>query len=347
MPRNKYIFLILSLWVLLTSIHLLVLSYILHIESPTALFDSVLGNTSFMAFGIGLWFQIKGMPSQKKDRNKLVVNHLITGLALVGLWLVVNYYVLSTLYESDTDYVSLLKQSLGIRAIYGLLLYTMLSLAMHLIHAFQQQKEHENREAELQRIVKESELNLLKSQINPHFLFNSLNSIAALTLSNQQKAHEMIIELSDFMRFTIRNNEQEMHTLQSEIANIRRYLTIEKIRFGERLQTKENLDEGCMNCQIPNMMLQPLFENAIKHGVTESTTPIIISFDCKIDGNMLTVGISNNYQSGVTSVKGKGFGLKNIQRRLEILYRRNDLLKISKTSDTFHVDLFIPQNIIN
>ncbi len=343
MPKNKYVFLISAVWVLLTSIHLLVLIYILNIEIPTAVADAVLGNTSFMAFAIGIWFQIKGLSSVNGDRNKLIINHLITGISIVTLWIVVNYYILSYSFANDDRYVMVLKQSLGIRAIYGLLLYAMVSLAMHLINAFQVQREHENREAELQRIVKESELNLLKSQINPHFLFNSLNSIAALTLSNQLKAHEMIIELSDFMRFTIRNNEQEMHTIKAEIENIRRYLTIERIRFGERLAIHENLQEACMNSQIPNMMLQPLFENAIKHGVTESTAPIIINFRCSLEGNTLIIGISNNFQQGASATKGKGLGLKNIQRRLEILYKRNDLLKITKTTDNFQVELQIPQ----
>lgn len=344
MPKNKYIFLISAGWVLLTSIHLLVLSIVLELDSVKALADSVLGNTSFAAFAIGIWFQIKGMSSAKGDRNKLIINHIITGISIVALWIVVNYYTLSYSFENDARYVRVLKQSLGIRAIYGLLLYAMVSLAMHLINAFQEQREHEKREAELQRIVKESELNLLKSQINPHFLFNSLNSIAALTLSNQLKAHEMIIELSDFMRFTIRNNEQEMHTLKTEIENIRRYLSIEKIRFGERLALVENMQDACMSCQIPNMMLQPLFENAIKHGVTESTDPIVINFSCRLEGNTLIIGIANNFNKGTASTKGKGLGLKNIQRRLEILYKRTDLLRISKTADNFQVDLHIPQN---
>lgn len=347
MPKNKYVFLITAMWVLLTSIHLLVLIYILNIEIPTALADALLGNTSFMAFGIGIWFQIKGISTAKTNRNNLIINHLITGISIVTLWLVVNYYTLSYSFANDDRYIMVLKQSLGIRAIYGFLLYAMVSLAMHLINAFQVQREHENREAELQRIVKESELNLLKSQINPHFLFNSLNSIAALTLSNQLKAHEMIIELSDFMRFTIRNNEQEMHTLKAEIENIRRYLSIEKIRFGERLATVESIQEACTNCQIPNMMLQPLFENAIKHGVTESSSPIIIRFECALMGSTLLIAISNNYHDGFTATKGKGLGLKNIQRRLEILYKRNDLLIITKTSDNFKVDLQIPQNTLN
>jgi sensor histidine kinase YesM len=134
-----------------------------------------------------------------------------------------------------------------------------------------------------------------------------------------------------------------MHTIKAEIENIRRYLTIERIRFGERLAIHENLHEACMNSQIPNMMLQPLFENAIKHGVTESTAPIIINFRCSLEGNTLIIGISNNFQQGASATKGKGLGLKNIQRRLEILYKRNDLLKITKTTDNFQVELQIPQ----
>ena len=152
-------------------------------------------------------------------------------------------------------------------------------------------------ESELQSLVKEAELNALKSQINPHFLFNSLNSISSLTITNPDKAQEMVIKLSDFLRYSLSHDKNEKASLQQEFENLQRYLDIEKIRFGKRLNFIEKIPEKCINFEIPNMILQPLIENSIKHGVYNSTEEVFVELSCKELNDYVIIEITNDYDS--------------------------------------------------
>ena len=195
----------------------------------------------------------------------------------------------------------------------------------------------------MQELLKEAELNFLKAQINPHFLFNSLNSVSALTLSEPAKAQDMIIKLSDFLRYVISQNENKLSPLSKELENIQRYLEIEKIRFGDKLSFIFNVDEASMGFLIPVLILQPLYENAIKHGVYESIDPITIRTDVQLEENYLLITINNNYELEPVQFKGAGIGIKNIKERLNLMYHNPGLLIVKKTESNFEVQLTIPQ----
>jgi LytS/YehU family sensor histidine kinase len=197
-------------------------------------------------------------------------------------------------------------------------------------------------EARLNELLKESELNMLRSQINPHFLFNSLNSISSLTISNPEKAREMLIKLSDFLRYSVSTNATGFTSLEKEMTNIQRYLEIEKVRFGDKLEFEFKLESNCKHHQIPAMLLQPLFENAIKHGVYESTEQVKIEMDCRFENGCLDIILVNDFEPGVRARKGAGVGLKNIRERLKLLYKSDTLLKTSVTGNKYAVILCLP-----
>jgi LytS/YehU family sensor histidine kinase len=203
------------------------------------------------------------------------------------------------------------------------------------------QKKLEN-EARLNEIVKDSELNLLKAQINPHFLFNSLNSVSSLTMSNPVKAQEMVIKLSDFLRYTISRDKEKLSTLNSELENTRRYLDIEQVRFGSRLEYEFRIDDRCLSLEMPVMILQPLFENAVKHGVYESTGKVTISTTGELFEGYMQIVITNNFEPGAPSKKGAGIGLKNIRERLKLIYRNEQLLETRVVGNLFGATLIIP-----
>ena len=198
-------------------------------------------------------------------------------------------------------------------------------------------------ETKLNLLVKESELNVLRSQLNPHFLFNSLNSISSLTISDPETARDMIIKLSEFLRYALRHSEREKTRFSDEIKNIELYLQIEKIRFGEKLIFEKEIGKGCEQGLIPNMILQPLFENAVKHGVYESTEPITIRMSCEGVARNMEIRIRNNFDSSQVSRKGAGIGLRNVRNRLMLIYGRDDLVQIHKSENEFEVKLQIPQ----
>src|SRR5205085_4260383 len=148
---------------------------------------------------------------------------------------------------------------------------------MSLLWFTQQNQEEENeRKLDMERLAREAELNKLRHQLQPHFLFNSLNSISALTGSQPEKARHMIQQLSDFLRGTLKKDEQQNTSFEEELQYLRLYLDIEKVRFGYRLQTKITYEEDTLQMQLPSMLLQPLVENAIKFGLYDTIGETLI-----------------------------------------------------------------------
>lgn len=189
---------------------------------------------------------------------------------------------------------------------------------------------------------KEAELFKLRQQLQPHFLYNSLNSVSALIMIQPDKAQEMIGKLSDFLRSSVRKEAGDRIPLEDEITYIRSYLAIESIRFGDRLQVHigEHTTEGQF---IPPFILQPILENAIKFSVYAHTGPVSIDVSLESSDNMLTLIITNPYDPDARPPGGTGFGLEGIRRRLYLLFSRSDLLETKQEDGRFTTILKIPQ----
>jgi LytS/YehU family sensor histidine kinase len=198
-------------------------------------------------------------------------------------------------------------------------------------------------EAALKTLMKETELNALKSQINPHFLFNSLNSISSLTMAKPEKAQEMIIKLSDFLRYSLQHKENQKTTLENELKHCLLYLEIEKVRFGKKLNFENKISPESFDKLLPSMLLQPLYENAIKYSVYESTEPTLITTESYFKDNFLVISIKNTFDPDALAKKGEGIGLKNVRTRLKLEYKRDDLMILNRKNDTYEVILNIPQ----
>ncbi|AEA42886.1 sensor histidine kinase [Fluviicola taffensis] len=196
---------------------------------------------------------------------------------------------------------------------------------------------------EQERALTKAELDNIHQQIQPHFLFNSLNSIAALTEINPQEANRMILLLSDFLRGTLRKDIQTLIPVSEEIDQIKRYLEIEKIRFGHRLKTDFQIDEACLETLVPPLLLQPVIENAIKFGLYGSTGEVTIYISVSCVNQNLLIEVRNPFDSDFIQEKtGKGFGLTSIKRRLTLLFNQNDLLITEKKDNLFITKIRIP-----
>jgi LytS/YehU family sensor histidine kinase len=152
----------------------------------------------------------------------------------------------------------------------------------------------------------------------------------------------MTINLSTFLRGTLSKNEKQKTKLSEELDNVRLYLKIERVRFEGKFELTEELSDECLNMEVPNMILQPLFENAIKHGVYESLNLVKINLSCKREGDYLKITVANNYDKDAAPRKGEGIGLKNIRNRLQLIYNQDNLLRVNKADGKFSVDIFIP-----
>jgi len=332
-----------GIWILVIFFHILLLMITEQISLVYAMTDGFISNFVYAAIGVGLWFPIIFTKSENNKVLSSLINHLSACVVTVLIWIGITYFALYSLFEGQVAYVDFLRKSLPWRAGIGVLYYGVIILVYYLMIFNTNIREKLVQEAELKSLVKESELNSLKSQINPHFLFNSLNSISSLTMFQPEKAQEMIIKLSEFLRYSISIKAEKLTSLQDEISNINRYLDIEKIRFGKRLAFDLQVTGPCMELKVPGMILQPLVENAVKYGVHESIDESRIEINCSCNSSALIVAIRNAYDPDFNVKKGEGIGLKNIRSRLRIIYTRDDLMQIRKDQSHYEVKILFPQ----
>lgn len=336
-----------GLWALIAGVHFSVFYFIYFFPIDVAIADSLIFNGLFCAAGISMWYIVRySIPDQKNSWN-VIFNHLSFLTLTLVVWNGLSYTILSAIFSKNKVYMDTLMISIPNKIITGIIFYIVIALVYYLFIYYIKIQEKVKVESRLREVLKETELNMLKSQINPHFLFNSLNSISSLTITNPEKARDMVIKLSDFLRYSVSNNATSFTTLENEMANIRRYLEIEKVRFGDKLLFSFNLEGTCRNHQIPVMLLQPLFENAIKHGVYESTEQVSIEMDCDYKEGFLEIVIVNDFDPNAHPRKGSGIGLNNIRERLRLLYKNDKLLRTKVEGTRFSVFLSLPNTETN
>jgi sensor histidine kinase YesM len=340
--NRNYLLSFFGIWVVIFAIHTVIIYYFYDLTFLTALTDSAVFNFLFAAIGFNLWYVIRFNLRESPNAFDLIINHFIVAVVIIAIWLSLSYFSLIYILEDDA-YKQFLNDSLPWRAVTGIFYYLLFILFYYMILYYEDLQEKLQIEGELQALVKEAELNALKSQINPHFLFNSLNSISSLTITDPDKAQEMVIKLSDFLRYSLSHDKNEKASLKQEFENLQRYLDIEKTRFGSRLNFVEKIPEKCINFEIPNMILQPLIENSIKHGVYNSTEEVLVELSCKDENGFITIEIVNDYDPDAIKKVGQGIGLSNIRKRLQLIYQRQDLLETVAEKMVFKAILKIPK----
>jgi two-component system LytT family sensor kinase len=277
-------------------------------------------------------------PGTKSYINLVVWCGVLSGMCIAGAW-----WILPLLVE-DKIYKTFLTQSLTIRFFIDLLAVGCMAMVSLVFYAQQDQKKNDKRKADAEKLAREAELYNLRQQLQPHFLFNSLNSINALIGIRPEEARKMIHQLSDFLRGTLKKDDQEPVTLAEELAHLQLYLDIEKVRFGHRLMAEISCDAKCGTTMLPPMLLQPIVENSIKFGLYDTTEAVTISIRAEVSDNYLVLMVQNPYDAQTTRPRqGTGFGLSGVQRRLYLLFARNDLVETHAEDNLFTTIIKIPQ----
>lgn len=244
------------------------------------------------------------------------------------------------------DYLSSMNPSLIIRISFIFLILCCFTLLSVVWYSWTEQHEQEKRKQDAERLAREAELFKLRQQLQPHFLFNSLNSINALIGNRPTEARKMVQQLSDFLRGTIKKEEHERIALAEELQYLQLYLDIEKVRFGNRLTVETAVAEDAATCMIPALLLQPVVENAIKFGLYDTTDEIVIRISAQKSDNMLVLTISNPFDPQTAQPKeGTGFGLRSVRRRLDLLYATPGLLQTEATGNLFVTTIKVPQHV--
>ncbi len=327
-------------WGVIATINIVLQVLWYNVPLTYSLLDSGTNYVLYPLLGSSIWYSIRYNSLEEVSVGRLILFHFIAASLLCGIWVYISYAIYQPFIYDDNKF---LEDGLPSKIFTGYLLYIIYLVFFYAVNYYQSLKEKIKKEVEYKALIREAELQALKSQINPHFLFNSLNSISSLTVSNPEKAQEMVINLSGFMRYSLMHNEKEMVSFARELDNIKLYLSIEKVRFGKKLNAEFEIDTHCMEAEIPNMILQPLFENAIKYGVYETIEQVTIRTVCECDGNTLKISIVNDYDASTIKKRGEGIGLRNIRKRMEIIYNQPDLIKITDHKTSFEVQLIIPQ----
>jgi len=224
----------------------------------------------------------------------------------------------------------------------GLVLYLLVAALHYLLAAFEESRQAEAQALRFQLLSRDAELRALRAQIHPHFLFNALNSISALVTSRPEEARRVCILLADFLRRSLTLGTRDRVTFGDELALAEDLLAIEKVRFGERLRHESEVEEATRSIPVPPLLLQPLVENAITHGIAQCLDGGVVRLVAERRGERLRVVIENPRDPDTPGRKGTGIGLQNVRRRLDAVYGREADLRVQADGVIFRVELSLP-----
>ncbi len=296
---------------------------------------------------VSVWsaaFSCRTAPLGKTPAWRVLLIHVTTAVILTFFWIKVGGNIAGEMdavggwkgtYDEYTKKKDMLYAAgefyylLGVAVQYGLI-------------AHKASQEAQERAAESSMRAREAELTALKAQINPHFLYNSLNSISALTSIDAARARDMCVSLADFLRLTLGMGEKALIPLREEVGLLQKYCAIEKMRFGDRLTVKEEIEEAAKGCLLPPLLLQPLFENAVVHGIAQMPEGGWIRLIAVRNGARMSLTVENSWDPEAGSSRRNGVGLKNVQRRLEARYGKEAQLNASAEDEVFRVRLSFP-----
>ena len=281
------------------------------------------------------WYTCRSLPLRSASPWKLLASHFIAAICVSAIVLAFTHMLLAALARMLPDLATGFRPAFPVLANLVLLIY-LLSVALHYVLLALES----SRRAEL--LSREAELKALKAQVNPHFLFNSLNSISALTTSEPRKARDMCIRLSEFLRTSLRLGERISIPLSEEVALTKAYLDVEQVRFGSRLKVIQDLDAACGQCEVPPLLVQPLVENAIKHGIATLVEGGEVAIIGRRMRDFIRVSVDNPYDPDAPETRRNGFGLASVQNRLRARYGNAARMEIQAQPSRYTVVLTIP-----
>jgi len=298
----------------------------------------------FVFFCFASRYPVKSAPLATTPVSRVVLSHLIAAVVLSFIWqqLAKGWAYLLSRLGTFPELPRHLTPLLPAFFLGGILLYSLAVAYHYVVLSLEASREAEARLMQSSVLARDAELKALRAQVNPHFLFNSLNSISALTSIDAARAKEMCILLADFLRMTLGLGEKVAVPLREELELLRRFLAIEKVRFGERLQVDAHVEAQAESCLVPPLILQPLVENAIVHGIANLPQGGSVRLRAECNAGRLHISIENSVDPEAPIRRKKGMGLNNVRQRIEARYPKDASLQATSEEDFFRVQLSIP-----
>ena len=305
----------------------------------------VLPLAAFYAFQcLPVWYLCRSFPLQSSGLFRIAAVISVAAVISASLWMFVGSGWALLLARSfrfaGTD--ELFRRSYPVLFAAGALLFVLAAFAGYLLVAAEASRTAERKVLEMKILAQEAELRALRAQIHPHFLFNSLNSVVSLIGSDAAEARRMSLLLADFLRSSLKAASMGSIPLAEELALLGNFLEIERIRFGSRLQVRLDVDEESRSCPIPPLLLQPLIENAVNHGIAQRIEGGEISLHAERHGSRLSIRIVNPCDPDRPKSAGKGIGLANVHARLAAHYGNEARLDTYEKDGCFHAELRMP-----
>ncbi|MEO8055077.1 MAG: sensor histidine kinase [Acidobacteriota bacterium] len=290
------------------------------------------------------WYLCVAFPIRTSRLFSLAVTLTVASVVAASLWVLWGA-TLGGLLALAPPFATLpeaLRRATLVVLLLGILLY-LLAVALHyLLAAARDAKEREEREVELKSLARDAELQALKERLNPHFLFNALNSIGSLAASRPEEARRMCALLADFLRTTLGLSGKAEIPLSEEIALARRYLAVERVRFGDRLGFTEDLDPAAADSLVPPLLLQPLVENAVKHGIARRIDGGTLTLVTKRFGDRVSIVVENPADDDAPPAAGTGLGLVNVARRVSASWGDAGRFSARRVDATFRAEIELP-----
>jgi len=307
-----------------------------------------LGLPMTIAYGflcLSAWYVTRGSPVGRTAAIRVVATALAAAAISSALWLVMarGWIALLRALGQWSGGIGSFRASAPTVAGFGVLLYLLAIAMSYLATAFEASQEAERRGLGLQILAREAELRALRAQIDPHFLFNSLQSISALITADPATARRMCLLLADFLRETLALGARDRIPLASELALARRFLAVEQVRFGDRLHVDIGT-EGADGCDVPPLLLQPLVENAVTHGVAHVLEGGDVRIRVERHAASVAITIDNPCDPDRPVGRGTGLGLRNVRERLRRLYGADAVLRTDESGGRFVARLEMPIN---
>jgi len=304
-------------------------------------------NYLFALLSIFIWKICKKIPIDRTNKILFVCYHFLLAIFFSALWLFMSYgfWYLS---EGERIFEQVnVREIIGWQFLFGMIQYFLVGGIFYTIIYYRNLKQKEIEQAELKILTRDAELKALKLQMNPHFLFNSLNSINALITKDPASARKMISQLSELLRMSLESHDKLLISLKEELDLVHSYLAIEQMRFEDKMKFNEHIDADLLTRPFPAMLLQPLLENAVKHGIANTRSGGTISLSIKRQDNQLVGTVVNetghNKSAKFSITESNGISINNIRQRLDRMYGNSYDWKIDHSEENkFKVEFKLP-----
>ncbi len=299
----------------------------------------------FYGFAVlSAWWVCRTRPLASGAIERVALAQLATGLQTAAVWCAAGALWGTALTQWLPDVLQRRTLVFAALALFGagVPLYALSAAGHYLALGWASERDAERRLLESRVGAREAELRALRAQLNPHFLFNSLNSINALIGADPEGARRMCEGLGDFLRRTLALGARDEVGLDEELELVERYLAIEKVRFGERLRVRRACEPAALACRVPPLLLQPLVENAIKHGIAALVEGGEVAIGARLVGADLVLTVENPVDRDAPQRSGANLGLANVRRRLDVFDARAARLEAESDDERFLVTLRMP-----